>query len=126
MSKPNLGTAALRLASNEQGNKVGEFNPAVWLPFIMAVLDRLIACRPNPEDGYDYLAWRPWRILDPFGWRLAEHRRRAMSVMAFKWDGDLEAGKAAAETVFAAIDAGRIDRQLFTGCWEERGRRARR
>ena len=119
--KPYVSQAAgiLAMMARQEGKLKRAFDPAVWLPFILAILDKLVGCKPDPADGFRYLTWKPFWLFDPFGWRLEDHRRKLSAKMLWAWDGTADEARVAVATVWAAIDAGKVNEVGMYGLYRD-------
>ena len=93
------------------------FDPADLLGYLLAALDKLLGCLPSPDDGWDYLAWRPY--FDLFGWRLGRHRAAVRDRLAAR-SGDAAKARVFCHVMFEAIDAGQVVPADLAGMYAER------
>ncbi len=103
-----------REATVRLNRHAGGFDPAIWFPWVMAILTRLMDCKPDPEDAYDYLTWRPRPWLDWFGTRLSRHRIAIRDAA-----GDAQTPPGGWKALWDAIDAGELDRPLMRHLYAE-------
>lgn len=94
----------------------GEFDPSLLFNFLLAALDKLIQCRPDPAAAWEWLAWRPY-WWEPFSaWRLARHRRQVRAALG----ADVRS-RVFLDLVFDAVDEGRVGPRNLPAMYAERG-----
>lgn len=127
MSKPSVEKACSLLAAEaRKTERMMAFDPLVWFPFIMQLLDKLIGCRSEPEDAYDLLTHRvPRQPLRDWWYgtsreeRQADYRRNLEVVMKREWVGHPAAVVQLTTTIWDAIDAGKLTRELMRGMYQD-------
>lgn len=83
------------------------------LAIVFAILDAFQLCEPEPDDAYDLVAWRPYRLFDWFGTRLRNYRARLKSMAPRGID------HATLDAAFELVDRGDITRPLMTELFVE-------
>lgn len=96
----------------------GEFDPALLFSFLLAALDRLLLCRPDPDDGWEYLAWTPAWGLGLFGLRLARHRAKVRDRLAES--ADQVKARVFCDLVWRAVDDGDVGAHNLRDLYAER------
>jgi hypothetical protein len=130
MEKPFTAAAVTILTRRARTlASAGDFDPALWFPFIMAVLDKLLDCAPTPDDGYDYLTWRPrrrplidWLANTTPAERLRAYRRKVTAAMRRQWLGTAAEFDVFAAAMWEAVDGGDVTRLLVKGLYGEAGK----
>ena len=115
-------TAVERLSKHVDRAVVGDFDPNVWFPWILKLVRQLMVCRPDPEDAWEWLTWRPY-WFEPFSrYRLRKHREKVTeAIRTFSMKALPPAHyEDVANALFAAIDAGECDKPLVANLYRER------
>src|SRR5688572_25575040 len=94
------------LATELRGRGITAYPWAELLSIVFGLAELIEQCRRDPQEAYDLIAWRPYRLFDPFGWRLENYRRRLIQVVPHELFSD-DTLKAA----FALVDKGKVDRK---------------
>lgn len=97
--------------------------PIPPIPDLVALFIYLVQalglCKPTPDEGYRFLTWRPFFFL---GWaqaRLNAHRAQIEGQMAVKWRGSYKEFRAMADSMWEAIDAGKLTAELMRGLYSD-------
>ncbi len=92
-----------------------DFDPSVLLPYLIAAVQKLIACFPRfPSDAYEYLTWKPKWGLGLFGLRLSWHRKAVRDRL-----GEDVKARVFCECLFAAIDSEELRFDHLTSLYAE-------
>lgn len=100
--------------------------PVDWFVFIdliaSAIKTLATGCAPTPVEAVRHLNWKP--IFDPFGGRLARHRREMRAVLARSWKGPITDREEVVNRAMEAVEQGRVTVSMMRGLYAEnvRGR----
>lgn len=102
------------------------FDPSILLTILFGLIQNLVKCQPTPQQGYDYLAWKPsprpildWLLRTSPAKRLYEWRENATKSMLRVWDESEAAFKSFVPQLWTAIDAGDLTPDLMAGMYSE-------
>lgn len=76
-------------------------------------------CAPTPAQAANYINWRPIRMFDPWGNRLARHRADMKRVLASRWTGERAGLDDVQQRVIDAIDRGQVTERMLIGLYAE-------
>jgi hypothetical protein len=116
----NLADNRLRARLIATGN-AGAIDPGTIAQLILSLISVLAKCQPTPQQGYDYLAWKPWKIFDVLGTRLKAYRKMIEGAIAATWKGTQAQLVAIVAGIWAAVDAGDLTPDLLAGLYQEAG-----
>jgi hypothetical protein len=125
--KMYTGQAAKILAGSieGQGGRVGVFPFELLFAFLLQAIPMLSnLCAPTPQQGYQYLTWKPkvW-IWGIWSYRSQLERfRNGVEVSARRaWTGTAADFRDTMAAMWDAIDAGKLSPAMMNGLYSEAG-----